>query len=226
MTRAPRHRPSPAMVVAFVALIAALSGSAIALPGKNKVDKNDIKKNAVGAKQIKKNAVAGSEARNNSLTGADINEATLGQVPSAGTAGSAASAGSANSFGGMTATKIERFSLADNGTREVGTFGPFSLSATCDINDTDTDTALITLTTTQSNSAFVGEDEAPDLDAGGTVSFVEASITPTGTPEFAEDGGVAVAPDGTEILGHELYAGVNVFNSPGTCSFGGVVFVG
>ena len=48
-----RSNSTPAMGVAFVALLVALSGTAIALPGKNKVDKNDIKKNAGGAKQIK-----------------------------------------------------------------------------------------------------------------------------------------------------------------------------
>jgi hypothetical protein len=41
----PSHRPSPALIVALIALVAALAGSAVALPGKNKVDKNDIKKN-------------------------------------------------------------------------------------------------------------------------------------------------------------------------------------
>ncbi len=39
------RRPSPAMAVAFVALLAALSGTAIALPGTNTVDSGDIKNN-------------------------------------------------------------------------------------------------------------------------------------------------------------------------------------
>lgn len=49
--------PSPALVVAIVALIAALSGAAIALPGKGKVDSGDLKKGAVTKKAIKKGAV-------------------------------------------------------------------------------------------------------------------------------------------------------------------------
>jgi hypothetical protein len=36
------RRPKPAMIVAFIALVAALSGSAVALPGKNTVDSGDI----------------------------------------------------------------------------------------------------------------------------------------------------------------------------------------
>ena len=66
----------PAMGAAFLALLIALSGTAIALPGKNKVDKNDIKKNTRSAAEADQGrpAVASSEAKNNSLKGADINE--------------------------------------------------------------------------------------------------------------------------------------------------------
>ena len=42
------------VVIGVVALVAALSGSAIALPGANSVDKGDIKKNAVSAKKALK----------------------------------------------------------------------------------------------------------------------------------------------------------------------------
>jgi hypothetical protein len=45
--------PSPAMAVAFIALLAALSGTAVALPGKNTVDSGDIRKNAVNSKKVK-----------------------------------------------------------------------------------------------------------------------------------------------------------------------------
>jgi hypothetical protein len=80
--------PSPALVIAFIALVAALGGaSAVALPGKNTVTADDIKKNAVGASEIKRNAVrssevksnavGSSEVKNDSLTGADIDESTL-----------------------------------------------------------------------------------------------------------------------------------------------------
>ena len=50
-------RPSPALVVAMVALIAAVSGTALALPGKNSVKSNDIAKGAVKGKDIKNEAV-------------------------------------------------------------------------------------------------------------------------------------------------------------------------
>jgi hypothetical protein len=107
MRRFSSRKPSPAMVVAFIALLAALSGSAIALPGKNTVDSGDLKKNAVKAADIARNAVTtpkirngavnGRKVRNNSLTGADIIESSLAQVPSANQANSANSANTANS---------------------------------------------------------------------------------------------------------------------------------
>jgi hypothetical protein len=53
--------------IALAAVFVAVGGSAIALPGKATVDRNDIAKNAVKSKQVKAN----------SLTGADIDEATL-----------------------------------------------------------------------------------------------------------------------------------------------------
>ena len=83
-----KRLPSPALVIAFIALVAALgTGSAVALVGKNTVAADDIKKNAVGASEIKRNAVGASEIKssavrssevqNDSLTGNDIDESSL-----------------------------------------------------------------------------------------------------------------------------------------------------
>lgn len=52
-----RKLPSPAMVVAVVALVAALTGSAVALQGKNSVKSNDIAPKAVKGKDIATGAV-------------------------------------------------------------------------------------------------------------------------------------------------------------------------
>jgi hypothetical protein len=49
--------PSPAIVVAVIALVAALSGSAVALKGTNTVKSNDIAKGAVGGSDIATAAV-------------------------------------------------------------------------------------------------------------------------------------------------------------------------
>jgi hypothetical protein len=123
------RRPSPAMVVAFAALVAALSGTAVALPGQNTVDSGDLKRGAVKTSDIARNAVTrpkvrnrainGAKVANNSLTGADINEGTLGQVPSANQANSANTANSAataGTAGRLTRVTVQRedFQVADN----------------------------------------------------------------------------------------------------------------
>ena len=97
---------SPAMGVAFFALLAALGGTAVALPGKNTVDSGDIKNaqvktqdirnNTVRGKDIRTGTVTGSDVRDNTLTGADINESTLSTVPSANSARTANTANTAN----------------------------------------------------------------------------------------------------------------------------------
>src|ERR1700751_5111315 len=93
-------RPSPAMVVAVVALIAALSGTAYAALGKNSVGSRQLKAQAVTTGKIANNAVTSAKVAKTSLTGADINVDALGTVPSAT---SATSAGNAGTVGGHAA---------------------------------------------------------------------------------------------------------------------------
>jgi hypothetical protein len=92
-------QPSPSMVVALIALCVALAGTANAIPGRNRVKKDDIAKNAVRSKHIRKgnvrrsdldlNAVTSSRVGEDALDGSDILESSLGKVPSAGTADAA-----------------------------------------------------------------------------------------------------------------------------------------
>ena len=60
MLRIWRRRPSPAMVVAIIALVAALSGTAAALHGRNSVRSNDIKNRQVKTQDLAKRAVTPS----------------------------------------------------------------------------------------------------------------------------------------------------------------------
>jgi hypothetical protein len=94
-------RPSPAMVVALVALICALTGTAYAALGKNSVGSRQLKAKAVTTGKIADNAVNGAKVAKGSLTGEDINLSALGTVPAATTA---TSAGNANTVGGHSAS--------------------------------------------------------------------------------------------------------------------------
>lgn len=93
-------RPSPAMIVAIIALIASLSGSAYAALGKNSVGSRQVKAKAITTGKIANNAVNGRKVANNSLSGEDINLSQLGTVPAATTA---AHAGNANTVAGHAA---------------------------------------------------------------------------------------------------------------------------
>jgi hypothetical protein len=94
--------PSPAMIIAIVALIVALGGTALAAGlGKNSVGTKQLKSKAVTGPKIANNAVNGTKVANNSLSGSDINLAALGTVPNAS---ASTEAGNANTVAGHAAS--------------------------------------------------------------------------------------------------------------------------
>jgi len=99
-----RYLPSPALVVACLALLVALGGTgyaAIKLPA-----------NSVGTKQLKRGAVTGVKVKSNTLTGTQINESRLGRVPSATSATTAATATTATSATSATSAPVSRLDYA------------------------------------------------------------------------------------------------------------------
>jgi hypothetical protein len=75
------RRPSPATVIACIALFFAVAGgSAIALKGRNTVDSGDIKKGQVKTSDIANNAVTTKKIKNNGVRTGDIQN---GQVRNA-----------------------------------------------------------------------------------------------------------------------------------------------
>lgn len=62
-------RPTPAMIVALVALVAGTSGAAVALPGTGKVRSNDIAKGAVKTAAIARGAVGSQQIKGKSIRG-------------------------------------------------------------------------------------------------------------------------------------------------------------
>jgi hypothetical protein len=125
MSRLLGHRPSPAMVVAMLALFIAFAGTgyaAVKLPA-NSVGTKQIKASAVTSKKIAHDAVSGSKVRAHSLTGSDINLGRLGKVPTAGAADLAARAMTAthadsatNAAHADSATNATHASSADSAT--------------------------------------------------------------------------------------------------------------
>ena len=70
----PRSRllPSPALIVALIALLLGMSGAAVALEGKGSVSTNDIRKNAVRSKQVKAKSLEGSDLADGTITGKQV----------------------------------------------------------------------------------------------------------------------------------------------------------
>ena len=77
------RRPSPALIIAIIALCASLTGSAWAALGKNSVGTKQLKSKAVTTGKIANNAVTGAKVKDGSLNSKDIKLDQLGTVPSA-----------------------------------------------------------------------------------------------------------------------------------------------
>jgi hypothetical protein len=67
-----RRGPSPASAIAFVALLASLSGTAVALPDTSTVDSGDIKNGTIQGEDLKASSITEREIRGRSLDGTDI----------------------------------------------------------------------------------------------------------------------------------------------------------
>jgi hypothetical protein len=91
--QASNRRPSPALVISIIALIAALTGTAYAASlGKNSVGSRQLKSKAVTTGKIANNSVTGAKVAKETLTGDDIKVAQLPAVPNAAEAAHAKNA--------------------------------------------------------------------------------------------------------------------------------------
>ncbi len=113
---ATRLRPSPALIVATVALFIAIGGSAYAA-------------GTINGKSIVNHSIAGKKLKSNTLGGSQINESGLGAVPHAATAGRAANA---DAVGGVTVRKVFYAPPAPTSTpTKILQLGGLVLTATC-----------------------------------------------------------------------------------------------
>lgn len=124
MSRSLLKRPSPALIVSLIALVAALGGTAYAafsLP-KNSVGTKQLKNNAVTTKKVKDGAVTTSKIKNGAVTGSKLNFSGV-TVPNATNATNAASLGGLGSSEYKTASNYTQSSTAKPITGTVATIG-------------------------------------------------------------------------------------------------------
>ncbi|MDQ4048214.1 MAG: hypothetical protein M3131_02375 [Actinomycetota bacterium] len=102
MKRLLAHRPSPALVIACIALFVSLGGVSYGLATgivdtrairNNTIRTQDLRNNDIRAIDIRNSTIRGRDVALNTLTGTDIAEAKLRQVPSAATADNASALG-------------------------------------------------------------------------------------------------------------------------------------
>jgi hypothetical protein len=143
----PTRLPSPALVIACVALFVSLGGVSYGV-ATGFIDSREIKNNTIRSKDVRNNTLRTFDVRNNeirgfdirnstiqgrdvafdTITGADISEGSLGKVPSAGTADSATAAGS---VGGVSMRRFNYAAEAGSGFVEILNFGGLRLEARC-----------------------------------------------------------------------------------------------
>jgi hypothetical protein len=223
--------PSPAMVVALIALFLALGGGAYGALriasrhiANNTVRTQDLRNNTVRGKDVKNRSIGRRDVAFDSLTGNQIDEPTLERVPSAA---------DAQSLQGRRRANVPPFTLTSGQAREVLSDGPFVLIARCRIGlSTATgpvDRAEVLISTSVNNAAFdaAGSGALNANTPEDLRTFIDVTADPGEVAVDSLQDGLAVAPDGTEeIADANLYAMVNALGQPGTCRFGGYVDLG
>jgi len=231
--------PSPALWVALVALVLAMSGAAIALPGKASVKKDDIAKGAVTAKAIAKNAVKTKHVKDGAVTGAKVKDESLSSEDVSDYAVIDSPAGS---FVKLTATEAasEAAARAAAPATVLFTKGQITVYAKC-FRDTvgDETYAEIYASTSADGAIFDGNEDnlgggpaatdflnvaTPEVDRQ-----IDAESATAATATFQEGEFGIVGADGTHLLGQNtigvkngvLPAGNGVYGAGNVCLFGG-----
>jgi hypothetical protein len=175
--------PSPALVIACVALFVSLGGVSYGL-ATGSIDSREVKNNTIRSKDVRNNNLRSKDVRNNTLRtfdirnnevrgfdirnstirgrdvafntlgGADISEGNLAKVPSATTADTATSATTAGSV--ATLRTIAPTGVAEGAAPvTLATHGPLTVTGSCDAAGANNE-AVVRVQTTEASSAAGG----------------------------------------------------------------------
>ena len=138
MHRLIRHRPSPAMVVACLALLVALTGTSVAAVqaiAPNSVGTPQLRTGAVTNPKLKANAVTGAKVANRSLTAIDFQASSLPRGPQ-GVAGPAGPAGAAGPAGTIGPISVRQASVVvPGGVAQNSAYDTETVSVNCNPNE-------------------------------------------------------------------------------------------
>ena len=136
------HRPSPAMVVACIALLVALGGTSIAAVtaiAPNSVGTPQIRANAVTTAKIRNNNVLGADIAPNAVTGSDVRNGSLSRDDFAANsipAGPAGPAGPTGPSGVVTAISVRQAGVVvGGGVAHNSQYSTQSVTVNCNANE-------------------------------------------------------------------------------------------
>ena len=136
------HRPSPAMVVACIALLVALGGTSVAAVtalAPNSVGTAQLRSNAVTAAKIRNNNVTGADIAPNAVTSADVRNGSLSRDDFASNsipAGPAGPAGPTGPSGLISAISVRQAGvLVPGGTAQNAAYDTETVTVNCNANE-------------------------------------------------------------------------------------------
>ncbi len=124
-----RKRLTYANVMSSIAVFLILGG-ATAFAAK-KIGSNQLKANSITTGKIKKEAVTTAKIKKNAVNGSKVNEATLGEVPSAAKATTATTAANAEKVGGASLVRFAFNQTAPSGPTQILNLNGLQLIANC-----------------------------------------------------------------------------------------------
>jgi hypothetical protein len=227
-----KRLPSPALVIACVALFVSLGGVSYGL-ATGSIDSRELKNNTIRSKDVRNNTLRTFDVRNNevrgfdirnstiqgrdvafnTLTGSDISESSLGKVPSAtaaDSAGSANAANIANSVGGVTMRRINYSAAAGSGFVEILNLGGLRLEARC-VAPNDLEVQGVPADPSSELSSSFPMPQAGDLEPGAGAGVIA----------FAAPNGAVVTVQGLAV---EQLSGVH--GTTDDCGFFGIAEAG
>jgi hypothetical protein len=195
------RKPSPALIVACVALFCSLGGVSYGV-ATGFIDSREIKNNTIRAKDIRNGQVTSADLRNDNVSGADVNESSLGKVPCATSADSAAkatnatnatnaakagvaahattasNASNADAVGGVRERGIDVRLNAGTSAREVFSYGGLRIVMDCGVLGAGGDLSFYLDTSLANAEAIVTGFYSPGPGPGGDDNAAPADFDP------------------------------------------------
>ena len=181
------RRPSPAMVVACLALLVALGGTGMAAA-------TQVARNSVGTPQLKDGAVSNAKIKNNAVNSTKVAARSLlrsdfapGQLPAgpvgpqgpAGPAGAAGPAGPAGVIGAITDRTAS--AVVDGGTAENGAYNSSRVTSLCSGNERAISGGTDWSTDASGRELMTGELEPLKNPQGQVIGFLAVGLNDSGT---------------------------------------------